>query len=148
MKDFDLSKITGNEPPLITDDEKDAELYRLRRELAEMTAKARIDEQQCDDMTKLAADAVARAERAEARVRELEEALPKTKDGVTVLPGMYIFDVDPNGYVEEVRVCRTWEKRGTSSQPLPHYGWEGSMYAKREEAEAKAELVRKETPDA
>ena len=42
MSDFDLQKITGNEPPLITDDDKDAEIERLRRELAE--AKERRDE--------------------------------------------------------------------------------------------------------
>jgi len=35
MSDFDLSKITGNEPPLMTDDDKDAEIERLTRELAE-----------------------------------------------------------------------------------------------------------------
>jgi len=33
MSDFDLSKITGNEPPLITDDDKDDEIERLRAEL-------------------------------------------------------------------------------------------------------------------
>ena len=109
MKDFDLSKITGNEPPLITDDEKDAELYRLRRELAEMTAKARIDEQQCDDMTRLAADAVARAERAEAAARALAreceawaawekaESLVGTEDEV---------DVNANNAWDWLQECR------------------------------------------
>ncbi len=31
MNDFDLNKITGNEPPLITEDDKDAEIERLHR---------------------------------------------------------------------------------------------------------------------
>ena len=36
MNDFDLSKITGNEPPLVTDDDKDAEIAALRERLAEL----------------------------------------------------------------------------------------------------------------
>jgi rubrerythrin len=35
MSNFDLSKITGREPPLETEDDKDAEIARLERELAE-----------------------------------------------------------------------------------------------------------------
>lgn len=46
MADFDLSKITGREPPLVTDDERDAEIAYLSdvvtnrdRELAALRAR-------------------------------------------------------------------------------------------------------------
>jgi chromosome segregation ATPase len=34
MNDFDINKITGNEPPLITEDDRDAEIERLERDLS------------------------------------------------------------------------------------------------------------------
>ena len=53
MADFDLSKITGREPPLVTDDERDAEIAYLSdvvanrdRELAAL--RARVAELEAD----------------------------------------------------------------------------------------------------
>jgi predicted nucleic acid-binding Zn-ribbon protein len=34
MNNFDLNKITGNEPPLITEDDRDAKIERLERDLS------------------------------------------------------------------------------------------------------------------
>ena len=39
---FDLSKITGNEPPLQTENDKDAEIERLRAELARANSNVEI----------------------------------------------------------------------------------------------------------
>ena len=40
MTDFDLRKITGREPPLLTDDDRDVEIEQLRSALTEAQASA------------------------------------------------------------------------------------------------------------
>lgn len=57
MADFDLSKITGREPPLVTDDERDAEIAYLSdvvanrdRELAALRARVAALERAADNV--------------------------------------------------------------------------------------------------
>lgn len=79
MADFDLSKITGREPPLVTDDERDAEIAYLSdvvanrdRELAAL--RARVAELEGDlNVARLQLGAQVCSEcPAKARVAELE----------------------------------------------------------------------------
>lgn len=82
------------------------------------------------------------AERAAlAEAQAIIDRLPKTADGVTVVPGMRLAYTERMGddghvYIEECDVCRCWEKRNTSSLPLPTYISERSCYSTRELAEA------------
>lgn len=80
------------------------------------------------------------------RICELEavvEKLPRTKDGVVVVPGMRLYylethyndDGDPSSVsVQECDVCHRWEKTDVSSMPYPNYKQERSCYASREAA--------------
>lgn len=81
------------------------------------------------------------------RLMEIVEKFPKTADGVIVTPGMRLHYVEPfseKPFAAECRVCYEWEKRSTSSLPLPVYVSERQCYSTRELAEAAA-LAAKET---
>lgn len=77
-----------------------------------------------------------------ARLRSIVDKLPKTADGVPVVPGMELFfsDHSGNGSVAECRTCFAWEKRKhtNSAGPYPEYVQERTCFTTREAAEAAA----------
>lgn len=73
-----------------------------------------------------------------ARLRAIVDKLPKTADGVPVVPWMRLFVPEFEGGVSEISVVGTWEKRSTSSLPLPVYHGERACYSTRSAAEAAA----------
>lgn len=75
---------------------------------------------------------------------ELVLRLPRTADGVPVIPGMELHTVDPGGSVSEIMVCRSWEKRQhtNSAGPYPDYTPERACFSTRELAEQAALAAR------
>jgi hypothetical protein len=69
--------------------------------------------------------ALQRAEAAEAIVAKL----PKTADGVPVVPGMHLFTIDPAGHVSRFSHRCDTASSSVSSRPLPSYAWERDCYS-------------------
>ena len=71
-----------------------------------------------------------------AAMQSIVERLPKTAEGVVVLPGDTLYKPHHDGYVEEYSVGRSWEKQDTTSRPLPAYVYERWCYSSWEAAQA------------
>ncbi len=66
--------------------------------------------------------------------------LPKTADGVPIVPGMKVYQTDPTGYVQGYDVGVN-QAADDSSWPSPAYLTYSQCYSTREAAEAAAEAA-------
>lgn len=75
-------------------------------------------------------------------LRAIVERLPKSRDGKVVMSGDYLYEITPDGGVNELIVKGRWEKCDTTSHPLPAYAAEGQCYSTVQLAEVAAKEAR------